>query len=96
MVMAEALTLVAANVLPLAMWLMLLAAVVPPVTLTVTAALVLNANPLGAANMMVPVPMAPMLLLSTAIGPVSVVQEPAAVSAEIAEPPVAAVMVTVA
>jgi hypothetical protein len=46
--------------------------------------------------MMVPVPMPPISLLSVAIGPVSVVQEPDTVSAEIAEPPVAAVTVTLA
>ena len=91
MVIAGAVTLAAENMLPLAMWLMLLAAVLPPVTLIATAALVLNANPLGAVSMMVPAPMPPLLLLSTAIGPVSVVQEPAAASAEIAEPPAAAV-----
>ncbi len=64
-----------------------------PVTFTVTVAFVLNRKPLGAVKMIVPVPMSPELL-SAATRPVKVVQEPPVLSAEMAEPPVAAVTVT--
>ena len=81
-------------VLLLARSLMLREAVLPPFTFTVTVALVLKANPLGAVNMIVPVPIAPELL-SVRTGPVSVVHALPAFVAEMAEPPVAAVMVVV-
>jgi hypothetical protein len=95
-VIAEAvtLTLVGENVPPLGVLLMLLAAVLPPFTLIVTDPAGLNWNPVGAVNMIVPVPIRPAPPLSAAIGPVSVVQEPAGVSAEMAEPPEAAVRFT--
>jgi hypothetical protein len=93
-VIAEAVTLVGENVLPFAVALMLLMAVLSPFTITVTDAPVLNWNPVGAVNMIEPVPIRPAPPLSVAIGPVRVVQEPAAVSAEMADPPVAAVMLT--
>jgi hypothetical protein len=81
-------------VLLLARSLMLREAVLPPFTFTVTVALVLKANPLGAVNIIVPVPIAPELL-SVRTGPVRVVHALPALVAEMAEPPVAAVMVVV-
>src|SRR4051812_7261711 len=64
------------------------------VTATVTLAPVLNANPDGALMIIVPVPISP-TAASVSDGPVSAVQEPPVVSAEIAAPPVAAVTTTV-
>jgi hypothetical protein len=66
-----------------------------PVTNAITFSLVLNSNPAGAVIIIVPAPTSP-AAPSTITGPVNVVQEALHVSAEIAFPPVAAVMLTAA
>src|SRR5436190_3789795 len=94
MVMVEPSPATVAEIVPLfGVSLILLAAEPLPVTFTVTVALGLKVNPLGAFKMMVPFPMIP-AVLSAAIGPVKVVHEPPVESAEMAEPPVAAVTLT--
>src|ERR1043166_1218646 len=84
---------VALKVLPLVMPLMFCDGVPALVTSTVTVTPALNRKPLGAFKMMVPRPMLPGLA-SAAMGLVKVVHVPPVLSAEMAEPPVAAVTVT--
>jgi len=65
------------------------------VTVAVTVEAVSNTNPEGAFNTIVPVPIS-LPVLSSSSGPVKVVHAAPVLSAEMAEPPVAAVMPTAA
>ena len=65
------------------------------VTVAVTVEAVSNTNPEGAFNTIVPVPIS-FPVLSSSSGPVKVVHVPPVLSAEMALPPVAAVMLTAA
>ena len=65
------------------------------VTVAVTVEAVSNTNPAGAFNTIVPVPIS-LPVLSSSTGPVNVVHVPPVLSAEMALPPVAAVMLTAA
>ena len=65
------------------------------VTVAVTVEAVSNTNPEGAFKMIVPVPIS-LPVLSSSTGPVNVVQVAPVLSAEMALPPVAAVMLTAA
>ena len=65
------------------------------VTVAVTVEAVSNTNPEGAFNTIVPVPIS-LPALSSSTGPVNVVHVPPVLSAEMALPPVAAVMLTAA